>query len=49
MYMDYTTLNELKNINNSNSGCIVSKICTLYKREGKPRYYDNNFGSINSM
>ncbi len=46
-----TQLEELKDLNFSNSGAIVSKSATINYREGneKPRYYDNNLGSINSM
>ena len=46
-----TTLEELKEIDNSDSCYILTKSATLEPREGnpKPRYYDNNFGSVNSM
>lgn len=46
-----TNLTELTNLDQSNSGCVLSKSCTLFERSGnpKPRYYDNILGSINSM
>ena len=46
-----TTEEELLSIENSNSGIVLSKSATLEKREGnpKPRYFDNDLGSINSM
>jgi len=46
-----TNMNELINILFSDSSAIVSKSCTIDKREGneKPRYYDNEKLSINSM
>ena len=45
------TLEELKALGSSESAAIVSKSCTLEHREGnpKPRYYDFEGGSINSM
>lgn len=46
-----TTLEQLKNLQNSASGCIVSKSATLENRKGnpEPRYWDHQLGSINSM
>ena len=46
-----TTLEELENLGKSDSAAIMSKSCTLEPREGnqKPRYYDFELGSINSM
>ena len=46
-----TTLSELLDLQNSNSGCIVSKSATLESRVGnpEPRYWDDELGSINSM
>jgi len=46
-----TTLEELKEIDNSDSCYILTKSATLEPREGnpKPRFYDNKFGSVNSM
>ena len=46
-----TTLQELKEIDYSDSCFILTKSATLEPREGnpKPRYYDNKFGSVNSM
>ena len=46
-----TTLEELKEIDNSEACFILTKSATLEPREGnpKPRYYDNKFGSVNSM
>ncbi len=46
-----TTLEQLKNLQNSSSGCIVSKSATLEHRKGnpEPRYWDHDLGSINSM
>jgi dihydroorotate dehydrogenase (fumarate) len=45
------TENELNDINNSESGAIVSKSSTLEPREGnkEPRFYMDDIGSINSM
>lgn len=46
-----TSLTELKQIDKSGNRIVLSKSATLKSREGnpKPRYYDNNQGSINSM
>lgn len=46
-----TKIEELKNIDNSESCCVLTKSSTLNIRNGneKPRYFDNNLGSINSM
>lgn len=46
-----TTNEELTNLNNSDSCCVLTKSTTLEKRIGNslPRYYDNQYGSINSM
>jgi dihydroorotate dehydrogenase (fumarate) len=46
-----TDLDELKEIDKSHSGLVLSKSATLEFREGnpKPRYRDNEWGSINSM
>ena len=46
-----TSLNELIDLNNSSTPCILTKSCTLENRVGNPipRYYDNHMGSINSM
>jgi len=46
-----TTKEELMNIDNSKSAIVLTKSATLNKRLGNesPRYYDNKFGSINSM
>lgn len=46
-----TTGKELDNIGRSRSGAILSKSCTLNRREGNahPRYVDTPWGSINSM
>ena len=46
-----TTEEELLSLDKSDSGIVLSKSATLEKREGnqKPRYYDNELGSINSM
>lgn len=46
-----TTEEELLSIENSNSVIVLSKSATLEEREGnpKPRYFDNDLGSINSM
>ena len=46
-----TTLEELKEIEVSKACFILTKSATLEIRDGnpKPRYYDNKFGSINSM
>ena len=46
-----TTSEELTNLDNSESGYVLTKSSTLHEREGnpKPRYYDNILGSINSM
>lgn len=42
---------ELLELNESNSGAIVTKTCTIYPREGnpRPRYYHDNNISLNSM
>ena len=46
-----TSIDELKAIDNSDSSIVLSKSCTLEVREGnpKPRYFHNEYGSINSM
>ena len=46
-----TTLEQLKKLQNSAAGCIVSKSATLEHRNGnpEPRYWDHELGSINSM
>ena len=46
-----TTLEELKNLDNSSSSIVLSKSCTILERQGnpEPRYYHNNTFSINSM
>lgn len=46
-----TEFTELKSLDNSLSGGVVTKSATLSKREGNvsPRYYGNELGSINSM
>jgi len=46
-----TTNDELIDLNNSESCCVLTKSTTLKKRIGNelPRYYDNEYGSINSM
>lgn len=46
-----TTDNELEDLFNSGSGAVVSKSSTLLERNGnqKPRFYLNEYGSINSM
>ncbi len=46
-----STLTELKEIDNSGNRIVLTKSATLIKRDGnsKPRYFDNNLGSINSM
>ena len=46
-----TTLDELKEIDNSEASMVLTKSATLFSREGnpKPRYYDDKYGSINSM
>ncbi len=46
-----TTLEQLKNLQNSAAGCILSKSATLEHRNGnpEPRYWDHELGSINSM
>ena len=46
-----TTYKELVKIDRSESSIVLSKSSTLEKREGneKPRYYDQELGSINSM
>lgn len=46
-----TTIEELKKLDTSDSCCVLSKSCTLNVRSGnpKPRYFDHNLGSINSM
>ena len=46
-----TTLEELKEIDNSDACFILTKSATLESRDGnpKPRYYDDKLGSINSM
>ena len=42
---------DLLKVYNSNSGAVISKSCTFSPREGnpKPRYFENSYGSINSM
>ncbi len=44
-------INDLKQLDKSTSGAIVSKSCTIDKRIGNtlPRYYHNDYLSINSM
>lgn len=46
-----TSQNELDELNNSDSGAIVSKSGTIHSRIGnpEPRFYSNQCGSINSM
>lgn len=46
-----TTKKELNELDDSNSGAIVSKSSTLESRDGnkEPRFYRNYYGSINSM
>ena len=46
-----TTSEDLNKLDNSSSGAILTKSCTLKSREGnkKPRYFENKYGSINSM
>lgn len=46
-----TTLKELLELQKSKSSCVLSKSSTLELREGnpEPRYWDHDFGSINSM
>ena len=46
-----TDIEELKDINNSNSGLVLSKSSTLKSRLGNPspRYWHDSKGSINSM
>ena len=46
-----TDFKELKEIDNSVSGLVLSKSATLESRAGnpEPRYWDNDWGSINSM
>ncbi|WP_185869312.1 dihydroorotate oxidase [Blattabacterium cuenoti] len=46
-----TTDQELSNLFDSSSGAVVTKSCTKNPREGnvKPRYFEWNVGSINSM
>lgn len=46
-----TTPAQLTDLGNSQAGAIISKSCTLSKRLGNPspRYYENEWGSINSM
>ena len=46
-----TTQKELESIGESMSGAILTKSTTLEEREGNPlhRYYENEWGSINSM
>ena len=46
-----STEKELLNLNNSDSCIVLSKSSTLENRLGnpKPRYFDNDLGSINSM
>ncbi|WP_185872325.1 dihydroorotate oxidase [Blattabacterium cuenoti] len=46
-----TTDKELSDLLNSSSGAIVTKSCTKKPRKGniKPRYFEWNIGSINSM
>ena len=46
-----TSLKELLELQNSRSSCVLSKSSTLEFREGnpEPRYWDHEFGSINSM
>jgi dihydroorotate dehydrogenase (fumarate) len=45
-----TTENDLVVLNNSASGAVITKSCTLLSRKGNPlpRYYDNDILSINS-
>ena len=48
----YCTLeDELKQLDESASGALISKSCSLDYRAGneKPRYYDNELGTLNSM
>ena len=46
-----TTSEDLNKLDKSYSGAILTKSCTLELREGnkKPRYFENVYGSINSM
>jgi dihydroorotate dehydrogenase (fumarate) len=46
-----TTAQELDDLNTSKSGAIVSKSGTVMSREGNPmpRFYNDTYGSINSM
>ena len=46
-----TSSEELLELENSKSSCILSKSSTLEYRQGnpEPRYWDHEFGSINSM
>lgn len=46
-----TTEEELTNLYNSSSGALITKSATFSPREGnpKPRYYEDQYGSINSM
>jgi dihydroorotate dehydrogenase (fumarate) len=46
-----TTLEELLKLDSSESALVLSKSSTLEKRDGneKPRYYNHDLGSINSM
>ena len=46
-----STKDELINLSFSDSGAIICKSCTINEREGNPspRYYDNQYLSINSM
>jgi dihydroorotate dehydrogenase (fumarate) len=45
------TLEELKQLNSSQSGAIITKSCTIYEKTGnpRPRYYQNEDISLNSM
>lgn len=45
------TLEELQALGESNSGAYISKSCSMELRAGnpKPRYFENELGSINSM
>ena len=42
---------ELTELHNSDAGAVICKSCTIKERKGneKPRYYENQFGTINSM
>jgi dihydroorotate dehydrogenase (fumarate) len=45
-----TYLDELNKLKDCENGILLTKSCTLHKRDGnaKPKYYSNNLGSINS-